>query len=213
MSHRALRHLAGAAAAALVAATALTGCFTGDRPTLADGPAMTGDPAVDAVLSRLEDTRNSVFTAGYDVITRFGDVHSTATVVQAGPARRSITVGSVRFLVEGADSATCEVGTGSCSTTLDAARISDTQLAPDFYATSAAIRLRRDLAAAIGPAEGSTTTIAGRPATCVVIPLTTGDETVCALDGGPLARIDAADLLIDMTSWSAAPEEAAFSRS
>jgi hypothetical protein len=35
-------------------------------------------------------------------------------------------------------------------------------------------------------------------------------ETYCALDGGPLARLDAADLRIDMTSWSATADESQF---
>ena len=41
---------------AIVVAVGLSGCFTGERPTLAEAPTMTGDPATDAVLQRL-DTR------------------------------------------------------------------------------------------------------------------------------------------------------------
>ena len=70
----------------LALAPTLTGCFTGARPTLAEGPAMSGDPAVDAVLSRLDQTRTRVFTAGYDILVRFGGADKQATVVQAGHA-------------------------------------------------------------------------------------------------------------------------------
>jgi len=215
MARRASRtaRRAGALAAVAAAAIALAGCFTGERPTLADGPAMSGDPAVDAVLQRLDAARTSTFSVGYDVLTRFGDKRTAVTVVQAGPARRVITVGHIKFVVDDTAAATCDLDTSACSTTIDAARISDTQLAPDFFATSAAIRLRRDAAARIAPAAGSTEPIAGQQATCVAVPVTGSTETYCALDGGPLARLDAADLRIDLTSWSAAVDEAQFEAS
>ena len=53
---------AGALGAAAVISVTLAGCFTGQRPTLADGPVMSGDPAVDAVLERLDATRTSAFS-------------------------------------------------------------------------------------------------------------------------------------------------------
>ncbi len=204
---------AGSLGAAAVLTVALAGCFTGQRPTLADGPVMSGDPAVDAVLARLDATRTSVFSAGYDVLTRFGDKHTAATVVQAGPARRVVTVGHIKFIVDDAQAATCDLDTSMCSDTIDAARISDTQLAPDFFATSAAIRLRRDAAARIAAPVASTETLAGQQATCVAVPVTGATETYCALDGGPLARLDAADLRIDLTSWAATVDESQFSTS
>jgi hypothetical protein len=190
----------------------LSGCFTGARPTLAQGPEMTGDGAVDAVLSRLDQTRTGVFAAGYDILVRFGGNHHIATVVQSSPARRSITVGQVRFIVDNSDTATCDLAGGACSDTIDAARISDTQLAPDFFATSAAVRLRRHAAARTGPTVASTATIAGQDATCVAVPVTNATETYCALDRGPLARLDGPDVDIEMTSWSPTPDESAFDR-
>jgi hypothetical protein len=200
------------AAAFVAAAAVLTGCATGERPTLASGPVMTGDAAVDAVLQQLEQTRTSMFTANYDILTRFGGTTRPATVVQAGPARRAITVGRVRFIVDAADTATCNIDDGTCSPTIEAARISDTQLAPDFFATSAAVRLRRAAAARVGATTASTATIAGQPATCVAIPVTGTTETYCALAGGPLARLDAADTKIELTGWSATPDESQFAR-
>ena len=147
------------------------------------------------------------------MLTRFGDKHTPATVVQAGPARRVVTVGHIKFIIDAGQTSTCDTDTATCSGTIDAARISDTQLAPDFFATSAAIRLRRDAAARIAPAVGSTETIAGQQATCVAVPVTAATETYCALDGGPLARLDAADLRIELTSWSATADESQFSAS
>jgi hypothetical protein len=210
MSRRRRRHTLAAAAIGVV--LALSGCATGERPTLASGPVTTGDAAVDAVVRHLERAPASTFTAHYDVLTRFGGTTRPATVVQAGPARRSITVGRVRFIVDAAETATCNLDDGSCSSTIDAARISDTQLAPDFFATSAAVRLRRAAAARVGATTASRTTIAGQTATCVAVPVTGATETYCALDGGPLARLDAADVDIELTGWSAMPDESQFAR-
>lgn len=190
----------------------LSGCMTGDRPTLAESPTTTGDPAVDAVLERLDTAASATFTAGYDVLTKFGDASTTATVAQAPPTRRSVTIGQVRFLTDGATSATCRLDGGTCSDTIDAARVSDTQLTPDFYASSAAARLRRDAGARVDATSGSTTTVAGEAATCVTIPITGGSSTYCALDSGPLARLDAADVAIDMTTYSPAAAESLFLR-
>jgi hypothetical protein len=61
--------------------------------------------------------------------------------------------------------------------------------------------LRRDTELRAGPTRASTETIAGQPATCVVVPTTGGESTYCALDSGPLARLDAADLSIDLTRF------------
>ncbi len=198
--------------AAAVLALSVTGCVTGDRPTLAETPSTTGDPAVDAVLGRLDASRQATFTADYDVLTRFGDLHSPATVVQSAADRRAVTVGTVRFIFEGPVTATCEIDTGLCSDRIDAGMISNTQLAPDFYGTSAAARLRRDALARVGATSGSTQTIAGQPATCVSVPVTGSSSVYCALDDGALARLDAADVAIELTAYSPEPDERRFAR-
>jgi hypothetical protein len=197
---------------AVVAAVGLSGCFTGPRPTLAEAPQLTGDPAADAVLERLDRAGTSVFSADYDVLTRFGGVERAVSVAQAGPARRSVTVGSIRFLLDDAMTATCDLETDVCTDTLDVARISDSQLSTDFYARSAAARVRRDADARTGATAGSTVEIAGQVATCVAIPLSASTETYCALDSGPLARIDAADLRLELTAYSAVADESEFTR-
>lgn len=191
----------------------LTGCFTGKRPTLEDSPASTGDPAVDAVLSRLDLARDAVFTADYVVTTTYDNASRPAGVVQTEATRRSVTVGDVRFIVEGTNTSTCALSTGECTSTIDAARISDAQLAPDFFASSADARLRRDASMRVGATTASTTTIAGQPATCVTVPITNRTETYCALDAGPLARLDAGDVTIELTSFSSTPDESRFAPS
>ena len=160
-----------AAVIAALMSVGLSACFTGERPRLVEGAATTGDPASDAVLARLDGVGDVVFTADYDLLTRFGDMHTPASVVQAEPGRRSITIGDVRFLLDGAEAATCELGTGTCSSTIDAGLTSNTQLGPDFYASSAAARLRRDTELRAGPTTSSSEMIAGQSATCVTIPV------------------------------------------
>ena len=201
-----LRH--GALTLALV--IGLSGCFTGERPRLAEGASTTGDPAADAVLSRLDAAADATFTTEYSVVTKFGNLTTPATVVQAGPARRAVTIGRIRFIIDGANTATCDLDTSECSTTIDAARVSNVQLTPDFYAASAAAKLRRDTELRAGPTRASTETIAGQPATCVVVTTTGGESTYCALDAGPLARVDAADHSIELTEYSPTADEAQF---
>jgi hypothetical protein len=210
--HRVLARRSRRLGAGLVAAMTvlLSACFTGERPRLVEGATSTGDAAADAVLNRLEVAGDAAFTGDYEVVTKFGDVTTPATVVQAGPARRAITIGDVRFIVDGADTATCDLGSDSCSTTIDAARVSNLQLTPDFYAASPAARLRRDTEQRAGPTRASSETIAGQPATCVVITTTEGESTYCALDSGPLARLEAADLSIELTDYSPTPDESQF---
>jgi hypothetical protein len=197
--------------AALIAA-AVPGCVTGERPHLAEGASTTGDPAVDAVLGRLDASRLATFTADYSVLTRFGGLTTPATVVQAAADRRSVTVGAIRFIFEGPTTATCQLDTGACSETIDAGLISNTQLAPDFYGSSAATRLRREAAARVGPTVASTQEIAGQAATCVSIPITGATSVYCALDDGVLARLDAADVAIELTGYSSEPDEQKFAR-
>lgn len=187
---------------------ALSGCFTGERPRLAEGATTTGDPAADAVLSRLDAASEATFTADYTVLTRFGRITTPATVVQAGAARRAVTIGDIRFIVDGPQTATCDLVTNSCTTTIDAAAVSDVQLTPDFYAASAAARLRRDTERRAGPTRATIETIAGQPAACVLVTMTGGESTYCALDAGPLARLDAADLSIELTDYRPRADQA-----
>ena len=199
-------------ALALGLVVTLSSCFTGERPRLAEGASTTGDQAADAVLSRLDAAGETAFTADYTVVTKFGSITTPVTVAQTGPARRAVTIGRVRFIVDGADTATCDLDTEECSTTIDTARVSNLQLTPDFYASSAAARLRRDTELRAGPTESSIETIGGQPATCVVVTTTDGESSYCALDAGPLARLDAADLSIELTDYSPTADETQFAQ-
>ncbi len=214
MARRPRTRFARGALVALVLAVAATasGCFTGERPHLAESASTTGDPATDAVLALLDTGRSATFSADYHVLTRFGGLESPASVVQAGPDRRSVTVGDVRFIFDGPSTSTCTLTSAECTDTIDAGMISNTQLAVDFYGSSVAARLRRDAGARVGTTTASSETLAGQPATCVTIPIADTTSTYCVLDSGVLGRLDGADVKIDLTSYSPTPDESKFDR-
>jgi hypothetical protein len=206
-------HPARTLAVASVAALALAACATGPRPSFdADEPARqaTGDPAIDAVLDRLDRVGLEYFTADYTVLTRLGGRQSTATVVQAENRRRSITINEVRFLDGSGAAATCNLVTAECEAIINDARVSDVQITHDFYGSSFARRLRVDAGRSLAPALGYTETIAGQPAVCADVPVSGGTKVYCALDSGPLARYDGNDVVIEMVASNPTPDESKF---
>ncbi len=200
----------------VVATLALAACATGPRPSFdADEPTQqaTGDPAIDAVLDRLDRVGLEQFTAGYTVLTRLGGRESTATVVQADNSRRSITINDVRFLDGSGTVATCNLATAECEAVINDARVSDLQITHDFYGSSFARRLRVDAGRSLSPARGYPDTIAGQPATCADVPVSGGTKVYCALDSGPLARYDGNDVLIELVALNPTPDESLFATS
>jgi hypothetical protein len=197
-----------------VAAFSLSGCFTGKRPSVVNDPfptgSTTGDPAIDQVLTELDLANPGPYTADYTVLTKFGNVTRPATVA-VDRTRRSVTVGTVRFLTLDDVRHTCLLDKADpCSTSLDPARISDTQITPDFYAADAAKRLRRDAVSRIAPPVSHVEIIAGQSTTCVDVPLTGGTSIFCVLKGGPLARLDDAAVSINLTQFATAADESLF---
>lgn len=192
----------------------LSGCFTGQRPSVTTEPfqpgSTSGDPSIDRVLSALDSTNEGPFTADYTVLTKFGNTTRPATVaVSAG--RRSVTVGNVRFTTFSGSSQTCILDkTDPCSATIDPARISDAQVTPDFYEIDAAKRLRRSAIARIGTPIAHVEQFAGQSATCVDVPVTGGTSTFCALPNGPLARLDDGAVTITLTQYAPAIDESLF---
>ncbi len=199
----------------------LTGCFTGERPVFEDETnepaASTGNAEIDNVLGLLDSVDRSEFTVGYDIETKFNTVSSTGLVVQAVGQRRSITVQNdertVRFIEDGGEELTCDLLRGECETSLNDARISDTQLPHTFYGPAFARRLRADADRRISDPEGYTKNIAGQPAECVDIAVAGGTKTYCALASGPLAEFVGADVTIELTSYSPTPDQTKFATS
>jgi hypothetical protein len=199
----------------MTALTVLSGCFTGQRPSFSSEPfqpgSSSGDVAIDQVLAQLDATNEGPYTADYTVLTKFGNTTRAATVALAAD-RRSVTVGNVRYLTANGNSQTCILDKPDpCSSTIDPARISDTQITPDFYAADAAKRLRRSAIARIGTPVPHTDQIAGQSATCVDVPVSGGVSVFCALTNGPLARLDDGAVSVTLTQYAPAVDESLFS--
>ncbi len=212
---RIMRHRAGVLALLVVLGLiVLGGCFTGQRPSVSTEPfpagSSTGDPSIDQVLAQLDQANDGTYTADYKVLTKFGNVSRPASV-SLDPSRRSVTVGNVRFLTNGKGSHTCILDkVDPCSSTIDPARISDTQITPDFYAADAATRLRRTAVAMIGTPVSHVETIADQSATCVDVPVPGGTSVFCVLAGGPLARLDDGAVEVALTRYIPTVEESRF---
>ncbi len=196
-----------------LAALLLVGCATGQRPYFAEDSVIpdtpTGDAAIDAVLDRLERVQpstNGPATAAYDVLRKFGELRTGAIVVLS-PGQRSITIGNTHYIQTETLAVTCTVEPAECVDGFDPQRISDTGVTYEFYAADTAKRLRRDAAAKVGPATASTQAIAGQNATCVDVPVTGGIAVYCALDSGPLAKLDDGDVLVTLTLYGATVDE------
>jgi hypothetical protein len=196
-----------------LAALLLVGCATGQRPYFADESVIpqtpTGDPAIDAVLERLESvdsTTNGPATAAYDVFRKYGELH-TGSVVVLAPGKRSITVGNTHYIQTDDLAVTCSIEPAECVEGFDPQRISDSGVTYEFYAADTAKRLRRDALAKIGPATASTQTIAGQTATCVDVPVTGGFAVYCALDSGLLAELDDGDVTVTLTLYGETVDE------
>jgi hypothetical protein len=200
--------------ATLLLAVLLGGCFTGPRPSEAEDPfppgASSGSPEIDQVLALLDTPSRGPYTARYSVLTKYGNTKRPATVAVDGD-RRSVTVGDVRFITVGGTYGTCLLNSGQpCSTTIDAARISDTQLTPNFYGVDAAKRLRRDATSIIGTPMLHVEQTSGQQATCVDVPLPGGTAVFCAMANGPLTRLDDAAVSISMTDFTTTVDESLF---
>ncbi len=197
------------------ASLVLAGCITGERPRLDDSePApdsLTGDPAIDAVLTRLDTVNEGTFTAGYQVLTRFGELMTDAVVAQQGTDRRSVTIGTTRYIDGRAERArTCDLTAGTCADGLDDTKAAAVLLTREFFGASAATRLRRDAQGVIGETASYTKEIAGQSATCVDLEVTGGRKTYCALDTGVLALQDGADTLIQLVSMGPAVDPSSY---
>lgn len=208
---RRARHIVRSAVVALTLVATTTSCFTGERPSFGCGAdESTGRTEIDDVLNRLECVATSTFTADYTILTRLGDIDSVAKVVQASSGRRSITINDVRYVYDNGRTVTCDLVTETCEAIINEARTSDVLLTSEFYAQAMATRLRVDAERRIGDPVASEVEIAGQPALCVALPVTGGTKTYCALESGALARFDGSDLLIELTDYSATPDEASF---
>lgn len=188
-----------------VAVVALTGCFTGERPTLAPDLSV-DDAAAEAVLDRLDGAESLDFVATYRIVPSLSGDPTRAIVAQLD-SRRRITIGNVEYVTDGDESRTCQNDVEGCTDFLDDARISNLNITHTFWGAAFRSRLELDASRRIGPTAGTSTTIAGLAAVCVdvIVPsvaVDTGTVVYCALDAGVLARYFGADVSIELTSFS-----------
>lgn len=186
------------------------GCAVGPRPTLAESSS-TGYPDIDDLLERLGQLSAAQYSADYAVLLRFGDITTEVSASQSDGDRRSLTIGDVRYVVHGSITKTCTVSTGACVGEIDAARVSDVQMTPDFFGTSLIARIRLDASRASGEPTASTEVVQGVPAVCVAVPVGGGSTTYCVFENGVLARLDAPDLVATMTGYSTEADETLYS--
>jgi hypothetical protein len=219
--HRPISHpqrLVRVAAAVTALGVLTASCALGERPTLESTPTavgtMTGDAAIDAVLTLFDSVGTAVFTADYTAVIAFGSTASSIAVTQDGSQspsiRRSVTIGDVRYISTSNNSSTCSVSTSDCSDGIDAARVSDTGVTPEFVFGDMAKRLRRDAMSLVGAATPSTRETPGGPASCVDVPVSGGTKQYCVFDDGVLARFVGADVTIDITGRRPTVDESLF---
>lgn len=198
MSRQSIRRKAAPLALTVVVA----GCALGPRPELRPSAAGVGDPSADAVLALLGDAATVPFHATYEV-TAAGGPTATAVVDQRGGQDRTVTIGDVRYETSGGSSQTCDEATGACEPGIDPARVSDLAVTADFFAASAAARLRADASRRIGPTTADSASIADAPATCVTVPIQVTNAHYCALDAGPLASMRTTDVTVELVDFTA----------
>ena len=207
-SHRLVKLLASTSICALV----LSGCFTGERPTLMPEetvPAVS-DTAIQEVIAILNSTPIANFTVAYEVVTKFGDLHTAATLAFDPSFGTSITIAEVRYIYSvNGTTLTCSTITSDCAPGIDESRVSDRQLVSTIFKKAAIERMQQDARVAVGSAVASSEVIVDNNATCSAIPVVdsngaTQSKTYCAFnDLGVVASMDTADLAITALSFTA----------
>ena len=215
-------NLAARAITGLCVVAGLSGCLTGERPTLlVDGtiPPL-ADGAAAVVIDSLEIGPSTAFTVSYTVTTRYGGLVTDASISHDPMLGTSVNVSEVRYITRPDGSTlTCSTITGDCSPGIDETRVSNRQLTSSIFTISTAERMRQDLKVAVADSVGSNLVIASRDATCAAIPVVDAnglrrDKTYCSYtDLGVVASIDTADLLIEATGVIDSANQSLFSGS
>lgn len=195
-----------------ICALLLSGCFTGERPTLIPNetvPAVS-DVAIQDVITILESTPSTAFTITYEVVTKFGDLHTAATLAFDAAFGTSITIAEVRYIyLANGTTLTCSTITSDCSPGIDESRVSDRQLVSTIFKQAAIERMQQDSRVAVGSAVASQEVVVDNDATCSSIPVVDGNgatqsKSYCAFTQlGVIASMDTADLSVTALSYSA----------
>ena len=215
-SHRSVKFLA----IACISAFALAGCFTGERPTLMPEETVppVSDAAIQEVVAVLDSTPESSFTISYEVVTKFGNLFTAATLAVDPSFGTSITIAEVRYIysIDGS-TLTCSTITSECAPGIDESRVSDRQLVSTIFKKATIERMQQDARVAVGSAVASNEVIVEMNATCSAIPVVdnngaTQSKTYCAFtDLGVVASMNTADLAIKALSFTATTSADQFS--
>lgn len=187
---------------------AVSACAVGLRPELIDEVAV-DDLGIEAVLDAFSTTSETPFTANYEIHVNYGNTTTTATVSQRG-AEHSVTIGTVRYLVEVGLSRTCDLTSATCTNGLDDTKVSDIQLTHQFWSRATAQRLRIDATRNIAPAESYEAVFAGQVATCASVPVVGGSKVYCSLANGVLAYYGGPDTTIQLTGYTETADDQLF---
>ena len=190
----------------------LGGCLTGQRPTLVPTetiPAIS-DAAIQDVVTVLESDSTIAFTITYEVVTKFGDLHTAVSLAHDPAFGTSITIAEVRYIyLANGTTLTCSTITSDCSPGIDESRVSDRQLVSTIFKQASVDRMQQDSRVAVGSAVASQEVIVENSAICTAIPVVDGNgatqsKTYCAFnDLGVVASMDTADLAITALSFTA----------
>ena len=209
------RRASGVLGLVVLAAVVGAGCGVGERPTLVEAGAVGGQPgaptgneAADGVLGLLEGDLPGEVTANYSITSKLG---GTTRPGSRGPLGRPALGHHRRHpLPRRRQSQTCDLTTGSCEEGVQEARVSDTAVTSQFYASAPARVLRVALARATGEPVGSSETVAEHPATCVAVPSGQGDERTCATPEGLVALWDTAAVTVELEDLTPTADDADF---
>lgn len=189
----------------------LGGCFTGQRPTLVPTETIPtiSDAAIQDVVTVLESDPTTAFSISYEVVTKFGDLHTAVSLAHDPAFGTSITIAEVRYIyLANGTTLTCSTITSDCSPGIDESRVSDRQLVSTIFKQASVDRLQQDSRVAVGPAVASQEVIVDNTATCTAIPVVDGkgatqSKRYCAFTQfGVIASMDTADLNVTALSHS-----------
>jgi hypothetical protein len=202
-----------AVVAVVAGAGALAGCAIGPRPVLTDETKV-DDAAIEAVLDRLEGATAGTFTATYRIQPTLAGTPAAEATVSNDSAQSRVTISqpggvAVEYVDVDGEQRTCETGLTNCVAGLDDARVSNLNVTSSFWGTSASNRLTAAARANIGDASAPAWE-GDQPGVCADVPLAAGTARFCALDAGPLAYYNGADVTIELTSFTDAVAPDAF---
>jgi len=168
------------------------------------------DTAIQEVIAILNSTPTRNFTVAYEVVTKFGDLHTAATLAFDPSFGTSITIAEVRYIyLANGTTLTCSTITSDCAPGIDESRVSDRQLVSTIFKKATTERMQQDARVAVGSAVASDEVIVDNNASCSAIPVVdrngaTQSKTYCAFtDLGVVASMDTADLTITALSFTA----------